>query len=136
MRSEGAKTRVVLTIAGSDPSAGAGIQADLKTIAAFGLYGMSAVTALTVQNTQGVKKVVPVEPETVAQQLDAVFTDVMPASVKIGMLANKEIVEVVAEKLRKYQPKLVVLDPILLSTSGHELLDEGAGLWWKCYFRW
>lgn len=114
----------VLTIAGSDSIAGAGIQADLKTISAFGLYGFSVITAITAQNTQGVQGVSPVSANMIAKQLDSVFTDIMPDCVKIGMLVNEEIVETVAEKLEQYKPSLVVLDPIMVSSSGKELLNE------------
>lgn len=121
----------VLTIAGSDCSGGAGIQADLKTIGAFGCYGMSVITAVTVQNTCGVKAVYPVEAEVVRQQFEAVCEDIFPDAVKIGMLCNEEIIEAVAqtiEAIRKMpvaQPK-IVLDPILVSTSGRALLQPQA----------
>jgi hydroxymethylpyrimidine/phosphomethylpyrimidine kinase len=124
MRNSESKICTVLTIAGSDPIGETGIQSDLKTISAFGLYGMSVITALTAQNTQGIQSVNPVAPEIVAAQLDSIFSDVMPDCVKIGMLAEEEIVEVVAEKLRQYQPKLVVLDPVMVSARGQELLSE------------
>ena len=113
----------VLTIAGSDPIGGAGIQADLKTISAFHLYGMSVITAITAQNTQGVQAVYSLESEIVEKQLDSVFTDIMPDCVKLGMLANEEIVEAVAKKLRQYKPKKIVIDPIMVSSSGKELLE-------------
>ena len=121
----------VLTIAGSDCSGGAGIQADLKTIGAFGCYGMSVITAVTVQNTCGVKAVYPVEAEVVRQQFEAVCEDIFPDAVKIGMLCNEEIIEAVAqtiEAIRKMpvaQPK-IVLDPVLVSTSGRALLQPQA----------
>ncbi len=121
----------VLTIAGSDCSGGAGIQADLKTIGAFGCYGMSVITAVTVQNTCGVKAVYPVEAEVVRQQLEAVCEDIFPDAVKIGMLCNEQIIEVVAqtiEAIRKMpvaQPQ-IVLDPVLVSTSGRALLETQA----------
>lgn len=124
MRNSDSKICTVLTIAGSDSIGGAGIQADLKTISAFGLYGMSVITAVTAQNTQGVQSVVPLAPEVVAAQLDSVFTDIMPDCVKIGMLANAGIAEAVAQKLEQYRPKLVVLDPVMISSSGKALLDE------------
>lgn len=118
----------VLTIAGSDCSGGAGIQADLKTIGAFGEYGMSVITAVTVQNTCGVRAVYPVEAEAVRQQIKAVCEDLFPDAIKIGMLCRKEIIEVVAEEIQKIrnmsveQPK-IVLDPVLVSTSGRALLE-------------
>ncbi len=125
------RMKKVLTIAGSDCSGGAGIQADLKTIGAFGCYGMSVITAVTVQNTCGVKAVYPVEAEVVRQQFEAVCEDIFPDAVKIGMLCNEEIIEAVAqtiEAIRKMpvaQPK-IVLDPVLVSTSGRALLQPQA----------
>lgn len=116
----------VLTIAGSDPSGGAGIQADIKTITTHGLYAMSAVTALTVQNTQGVFAVEPVPARLVARQIDCVFEDIRPDAVKIGMLGRAETVQAVAERLRFYQAENIVLDPVMVSTSGRRLLDESA----------
>lgn len=121
----------VLTIAGSDCSGGAGIQADLKTIGAWGCYGMSVITAVTVQNTCGVRAVYPVEAEVVQQQFTAVYEDIFPDAVKIGMLCNEEIIEAVAEtiqtirKMPGIQPK-IVLDPVLVSTSGRNLLKPQA----------
>ena len=116
----------VLTIAGSDCSGGAGIQADLKTITAHKLYGMSAITALTAQNTTGVKSIMEAEPEFVADQLDAVFTDIYPDSVKIGMVLSSRIIRVIADKLLKYGAKNIVVDPVMVSTSGHRLMCEEA----------
>lgn len=124
MKTKHSKIYTVLTIAGSDPIGGAGIQADIKTISTFGLYGISVITAITAQNTQGVQSVHPIAPEIVAEQLDSVFTDIMPDCVKLGMLANKDIVEVVAEKLKQYMPKRIVIDPIMASSSGRELLNK------------
>lgn len=118
--------RTVLTIAGSDCSGGAGIQADLKTITAFGMYGMSAITALTVQNTQGVFAVSETEEAILKGQLDAVFSDITPDAVKIGMLPSKKAVLLAAETLKKYRPGHVVLDPVMVSTSGRRLMDEAA----------
>lgn len=115
--------KTVLTIAGSDCSGGAGIQADLKTIGAFGLYGMSVITAITVQNTCGVYRVQPVDAETVGEQLAAVFEDIPPDAVKIGMVADAENVKAIAAVLERYHPA-VVLDPVMLSTSGRKLLDR------------
>ncbi len=116
----------VLTIAGSDCSGGAGIQADLKTMTAYGVYGMSVVTALTAQNTVEVTAISTVDPEFVKMQLDSVFTDIVPDAVKIGMLANAEVAEAVAEKLAEYNAQNVVLDPVMVSSNGTRLLDEAA----------
>lgn len=113
-----------LSLAGSDPSGGAGIQADLKTFSALGCYGAAAVTALTVQSTTGVSRTVAVEPELVYEQGAAVMADLMPDAVKIGMAANRPTVEALARLLREFRPAFVVLDPILLSSSGKELLDR------------
>ena len=118
--------KTVLTIAGSDCSGGAGIQADLKTITAYGMYGMSAVTALTVQNTQGVFGVFETEERALGGQLAACFSDIRPDAVKIGMLPSNIAVLVVAEALRKYRPERVVLDPVLVSTSGQRLMEPEA----------
>ena len=115
------KQKTVLTIAGSDPSGGAGIQADLKTMEAFDVYGMSVITALTAQNTLGVSAVMDVEPAFVEKQLEAVLSDIQPDAVKIGMLPDRNIMEVVCKALDKYKIKKVVLDPVLSSTSGTEL---------------
>lgn len=111
----------VLSIAGSDPSAGAGIQADLKTFAALGCYGLCAVTALTVQNTQGVLDVTVLPADLVAAQIDALFADSAIKAVKIGMLGSAEIAETVAERLARYKPPFVVLDPVLASSGGKAL---------------
>lgn len=116
----------VLTIAGSDCSGGAGIQADLKTMTALGIYGMSVITALTAQNTTGVYGIADTEPEFVAKQMDCVFTDIFPDAVKIGMVSRKEIIAVIAEKLEEYGAKNIVLDPVMVSTSGSRLLAEDA----------
>lgn len=116
----------VLTIAGSDCSGGAGIQADLKTMTALGVYGMSVITALTAQNTTGVYGIYDTTPEFVAKQLDCVFTDIVPEAVKIGMVSQKELIQVIAEKLSQYQAKQVVLDPVMVSTSGSRLLADDA----------
>lgn len=116
----------VLTIAGSDCSGGAGIQADLKTMMAHGAYGMSVVTALTAQNTMGVCAIEPVKPEMIAAQLDAVFTDIVPLAVKIGMVPDEEAVQVISDKLRMYQAGNIVIDPVLASTSGTGLMSEKA----------
>ena len=116
----------VLTIAGSDSSGGAGIQADLKTIAAHKLYGESVITALTAQNTTGVFGIHDVPPDFVAAQLDAVFTDIPPAAVKIGMVSQPAIIDVIATKLRQYRPAAVVLDPVFVATSGARLIAPEA----------
>ena len=116
--------RTALTIAGSDSSGGAGIQADIKTMTAHGIYAMSAVTALTAQNTTGVYGIMEVTPEFLGNQLDCIFTDIYPDAVKIGMLFSGGIVKVVAEKLRLYKAKHIVLDPVMVSTSGARLMQE------------
>lgn len=118
--------KTVLTIAGSDCSGGAGIQADLKTIAALGLYGMSVITALTAQNTTGVSGIMEASPEFVEQQLDCVFEDIPPDAVKIGMVSNPDIIRAIARKLRQYNPKAIVTDPVMISTSGSRLLRPEA----------
>lgn len=114
----------VLTIAGSDSSGGAGIQADLKTMTSHKVYGMSVITALTAQNTTGVFGVLESSPEFVSQQLDAVFKDIYPDAVKIGMVSNKEIISVIAEKLKEYKAKNIVLDPVMVATSGSKLFKD------------
>lgn len=116
----------MLTVAGSDPSGGAGIQADLKTVAAHGGYGMAAITALTAQNTQGVRAVHVPPADFLRVQLDALFDDVRVDAVKIGMLGTAEVVDVVAEWLGRQQPAHVVLDPVMVSQSGHRLLPPDA----------
>jgi hydroxymethylpyrimidine/phosphomethylpyrimidine kinase len=116
----------ILTIAGVDPSGGAGIAADLKTFSALGAYGMCVVTALTAQNTRAVTGVRLVEPAFVAEQIDAVFTDVRVDAVKIGMLGAAEIAEVVAAALRRHEARHVVIDPVMVAKSGDRLLAEAA----------
>ncbi len=116
----------ILTIAGSDSSGGAGIQADIKTIAAHRMYAMSVITALTAQNTTGVYAVQEVTGEFVAKQMDAVFTDIYPDAVKIGMVSGRNIIEVLSEKLTEYRAENIVLDPVMISTSGSRLLKEEA----------
>ncbi len=123
---EGEKMKKVLTIAGSDSSGGAGIQADIKTITVHNMYAMSAITALTAQNTTGVYAVMEATPEFVANQLDCIFTDIFPDAVKIGMVSNSEIIKVIAEKLKKYGAKNIVIDPVMVSTSGNKLIDDKA----------
>ncbi|ATF48961.1 bifunctional hydroxymethylpyrimidine kinase/phosphomethylpyrimidine kinase [Citrobacter freundii] len=115
-----------LTIAGTDPSGGAGIQADLKTFSALGAYGCSVITALVAQNTRGVQSVYRIEPDFVAAQLDSVFSDVRIDTTKIGMLAETDIVEAVAERLRRFQVRNVVLDTVMLAKSGDPLLSSSA----------
>lgn len=116
----------ILTIAGSDCSGGAGIQADLKTITAHKMYGMSAITALTAQNTTGVYGVLEISPEFVGQQLDCIFNDIYPDAIKIGMVSSVEIIKVIAKKLIEYKAKNIVVDPVMFSTSGHALISKDA----------
>lgn len=116
----------VLTIAGSDCSGGAGIQADIKTIQAHQLYAESVITALTAQNTLGVTGVVNIEPEFVEQQIDAVFEDIRPAAVKIGMVSSPEIVISIVKSLMKHQARNVVVDPVMVATSGSSLIADDA----------
>lgn len=116
----------VLTIAGSDCSGGAGIQADIKTISALGAYAASAITAITVQNTLGVTGIHPVPPEFVRGQIEAVMTDIRPQAVKIGMINDVKIVEVIAGALQKFRPRFVVFDPVMVSTSGCKLIEDEA----------
>ncbi len=120
------KYPIVLTIAGSDSSGGAGIQADIKTISALGGYAASIITALTAQNTQGVRAVLPIPSDFVLAQCEAVFTDMEIAAVKIGMLQDVEIIKAVAKILRTFKPKHVVLDPVMVATSGDTLLEINA----------
>ena len=116
---------IVLSIAGSDSSGGAGIQADLKTFSALGVYGATAITAITAQNTLGVVSQMALPPQMVREQIIAVMDDLHPSVVKIGMLSNAEIVNAVAEVLSEYKPK-IILDPVIVSTSGHRLLSVEA----------
>lgn len=120
------KIKNILSIAGSDPSGGAGIQADLKTIAALGGYGMAALTALTAQNTQGVTGAQVVDASFIKAQLDAIFTDVRVDAVKIGMLGDEYAAQCVADMLEQYRPPIIVLDPVIVSTSGHRLTSQAA----------
>jgi hydroxymethylpyrimidine/phosphomethylpyrimidine kinase len=119
-------TPVALTIAGSDSSGGAGIQADLKTFAALGVYGASAITALTAQNTQGVTGIHPVPAEFVTAQIDAVFSDLDVGAVKIGMVAQPASIDAIAASLKRWAPRHVVLDPVMVATSGDRLLAPEA----------
>lgn len=123
MTKKDSKLIPVLTIAGSDPSGGAGIQADLKTMLAHGVYGMAAITALTAQNTTGVYGIFPVTGEFLEKQMDSVFSDIFPEAVKIGMLGNEELAVTVARVLKKYNPRHIVVDPVMVATSGAKLLD-------------
>lgn len=118
--------KCVLTIAGSDSSGGAGIQADLKTITAHKMYGMSVITALTAQNTTGVYGIRETDAELVEKQMECVFEDICPDSVKIGMVSAPEIIEVIARSLHKYNAKNIVIDPVMVSTSGCRLISKEA----------
>ncbi|WP_295904006.1 bifunctional hydroxymethylpyrimidine kinase/phosphomethylpyrimidine kinase [uncultured Vibrio sp.] len=119
-------TPIVLTIAGSDSGGGAGIQADIKAMSATGSYACSVITAITSQNTQGVSAIFPIPLDHVASQLDAVFTDLNIVAVKIGMLADSDIINIVADKIKQYQPKHLVIDPVMVATSGDLLLEQSA----------
>lgn len=120
------KMKTALTIAGSDCSGGAGIQADLKTMTMNGVYAMSAVTALTAQNTTGVRAIQESSPEFMKQQLDAVFEDIFPDAVKIGMVSSGELISVIAERLNFHKAKNIVLDPVMVATSGSALMKTDA----------
>ena len=120
------KRKTALTIAGSDSSGGAGIQADIKTMLANGVYAMSAITALTAQNTTGVTAILNSTPEFLAQQLDSIFTDIYPDAVKIGMVSDKELIRVIARKLKQYEARHIVVDPVMVATSGARLISEDA----------
>lgn len=115
-----------LTIAGSDSSGGAGIQADIKTMTAHGVYAMSAVTALTAQNTTGVTGIMEVTPEFLREQIDDIFTDIYPDAVKIGMVSSSRLIEVIAERLAHYGAANIVVDPVMVATSGARLIGEEA----------
>ena len=118
--------RTALSIAGSDSSGGAGIQADIKTMTANGVYAMTAVTALTAQNTTGVTDILEATPSFLAAELDAVFTDIFPDAVKIGMVSSSELITVIADKLRQYGARHIVVDPVMVATSGSKLLRDDA----------
>ena len=118
--------KTALTIAGSDSIGGAGIQADMKTMTANGVYAMSAVTALTAQNTTGVTDILESTPLFLGEQLDAIFTDIFPDAVKIGMVSSAELIAVIAEKLKQYGAKKIVVDPVMVATSGAKLLRDDA----------
>ena len=126
MRRGERKMRTALTIAGTDPSGGAGIQADLKTMTAHRVYGMSAITAVVAQNTTGVTGIMEVTPEFLAEQLDDVFTDIFPDAVKIGMVSSSALIRVIAEKLKQYHAKNIVLDPVMVATAGSKLISDEA----------
>lgn len=120
--------KTALTIAGSDSSGGAGIQADIKTMTMNGVYAMSAITALTAQNTTGVTAILEVTPVFLEQQINAVFEDIVPDAVKIGMVSSGELIKVIADRLLAYQAKNIVVDPVMAATSGSGLIDmEGIG---------
>lgn len=118
--------KTALTIAGSDTSGGAGIQADLKTMTMNGVFAMSAITALTAQNTTGVTDILEVNPPFLAKELDAIFTDIFPDAVKVGMVSGAELITAIAEKLREYKAKNIVVDPVMVSTSGSKLMKGDA----------
>ena len=118
--------KTVLTIAGSDCSGGAGIQADIKTITAHKMYAMSAITALTAQNTTGVYGILDAGADFVGKQLDCIFTDIYPDAVKIGMVANVDIINMIADKLAQYKAKNIVVDPVMVATSGSKLIEDNA----------
>ena len=118
--------KTALTIAGSDCSGGAGIQADLKTMTMNGVYAMSAITALTAQNTTGVRSIQESSPEFLKDQLDAIFEDIYPDAIKIGMVASYELIHVIADRLRYYDAKNIVIDPVMVATSGSSLMKNSA----------
>ncbi len=120
------KMKTALTIAGSDCSGGAGIQADLKTMTMNGVYAMSVITALTAQNTTGVRGVQEVTPDFLVQQIDAVFEDIRPDAVKIGMVSSGDLIKVISERLSKYNAENIVLDTVMVATSGARLISEDA----------
>ena len=114
--------RTALSIAGSDSCGGAGIQADIKTMTLNGVYAMSAITALTSQNTTGVRDIMEASPRFLEQQLDAVFEDIFPDAVKIGMVSSAELIRAIAGKLRQYEARNIVVDPVMVATSGARLI--------------
>ena len=118
--------KTALTIAGSDSSGGAGIQADIKTMSANGVYAMSAITALTAQNTTGVYGILEATPDFLSNQLDCIFTDIYPDAVKTGMVSSTALIQVIADKLTQYQAKNIVVDPVMVATSGSRLISEEA----------
>ncbi len=118
--------RTALTIAGSDSSGGAGIQADIKTMTANGVFAMSAITALTAQNTTGVTGIMEVSPEFLKEQMDCIFTDIRPDAVKIGMVSSADLIRAIAEKLKEYNAENIVVDPVMVATSGAKLISDDA----------
>lgn len=118
--------RTAVTIAGSDSSGGAGIQADIKTMIANGVYAMSAITALTAQNTTGVTGIMEVTSEFLGEELDNIFTDIYPDAVKIGMVSSSALIEKIADKLQEYQAENIVVDPVMVATSGAKLISDEA----------
>ena len=118
--------RTALTIAGSDSSGGAGIQADIKTMCANHVFATSAITALTAQNTLGVTGIMEVTPKFLGEQLDAVFTDIYPDAVKIGMVSSSDLIRMIASKLQEYKAANIVVDPVMVATSGAKLISDDA----------
>lgn len=118
--------KTALTIAGSDSSGGAGIQADIKTMTTNGVFAMSAITALTAQNTVGVQGIFEVSPEFLSMQIDSVFSDIRPDAVKIGMVSSAQLISVIADKLMQYNAENIVVDPVMVATSGSKLLNDDA----------
>ncbi len=120
------KMKTSLTIAGSDCSGGAGIQADIKTMTTNGVYAMSAITALTAQNTTGVTEILDISPDFLKEQIDMIFTDIYPDSVKIGMVSNSDLIKVISDRLVFYKAKNIVVDPVMVATSGADLMQNEA----------
>ena len=118
------KSPKILIIAGSDSSGGAGIQADIKTATSLGVYSMAAITAITAQNTMGVKKIVPIKPKDISEQIEYTLKDIKPDVIKIGMLHNKEVAKNVIKSLKKYKQKKIIFDPVMVSTSGAKLVNR------------
>ncbi len=118
--------KTALTIAGSDSGGGAGIQADIKTMTMNGVYAMSAITALTAQNTTGVSAIMEVTPDFLKQQIDTIFVDICPDAVKIGMVSSSELIKIIADRLQSLHAKNIVVDPVMVATSGARLIDEAA----------
>ena len=123
---KGEPMKTALSIAGSDSCGGAGIQADIKTMLANGVYAMTAITALTAQNTTGVEDILEATPAFLASEIDCIFTDIFPDAVKIGMVSSSSLIEVIADKLTAYQAKHIVLDPVMVATSGSRLISDEA----------
>ena len=120
------KMKTALTVAGSDCSGGAGIQADIKTMTMNGVYAMSAITALTAQNTTGVSSISEVTPDFLADQMNMIFTDIRPDAVKIGMVSNSELIKTIADRLAYYKAANIVVDPVIVATSGADLMKSEA----------